>query len=172
MVQDNSISFWMNLVHDFFEPGALKRWCLSSYSTSPVGRHAQGLFPMVGCPGSLISVNILYEVGQTPDSSSLFQTFDPQNDNFQVLNVQVYAPKSQWWNITAGVLVLQSLWCATRSRLWYVGIHSYACWIPPVILVLFLKPSMFLLVSIIWYFCILSRVKYRCATPAFQDQVR
>jgi hypothetical protein len=53
-----------------------------------------------------------------------------------------------------------------------VGIHSYACWIPPVILVLFLKPSMFLLVSIIWYFCILSRVKYRCATPAFQDQVR
>ncbi|CAK9256694.1 unnamed protein product [Sphagnum jensenii] len=43
---DNSISFWMNLVHDFFEPGALKRWCLSSYSTSPVGRHAQGLFPM------------------------------------------------------------------------------------------------------------------------------
>ncbi len=49
-MQDNDISFWMNLVHDFFEPGALKRWCLSSYSTSPVGRHAQGLFPMVSCP--------------------------------------------------------------------------------------------------------------------------
>lgn len=47
-VQDNNITFWQNLVHNFFEPGALKRWCLSSYNTSPVGRHAQGLFPMVG----------------------------------------------------------------------------------------------------------------------------
>lgn len=46
-MQDNNIAFWMNLVRDFFEPGALKRWCLSSYNTSPVGRHAQGLFPMV-----------------------------------------------------------------------------------------------------------------------------
>uniref|UniRef100_A0A7I4FR68 Uncharacterized protein n=1 Tax=Physcomitrium patens TaxID=3218 RepID=A0A7I4FR68_PHYPA len=43
---DNNITFWRGLVHTFFEPGALKRWCLSSFNTSPVGRHAQGLFPM------------------------------------------------------------------------------------------------------------------------------
>ncbi|XP_024399009.1 uncharacterized protein [Physcomitrium patens] len=43
---DNNIAFWHKLVHTFFEPGALKRWCLGSYNTSPVGRHAQGLFPM------------------------------------------------------------------------------------------------------------------------------
>lgn len=46
-MQDNNIAFWQKLVHNYFEPGALKRWCLSSYNTSPVGRHAQGLFPMV-----------------------------------------------------------------------------------------------------------------------------
>ncbi|KAG6549797.1 hypothetical protein Mapa_008778 [Marchantia paleacea] len=43
---DNNIGFWKKLVHNFFEPGATKRWCLTSYNSQPVGRHAQGLFPM------------------------------------------------------------------------------------------------------------------------------
>lgn len=46
-MQDNDISFWKNLVRHFFEPGALKRWCLSNYNMSPIGQHAEGLFPMV-----------------------------------------------------------------------------------------------------------------------------
>lgn len=46
-MQDNNISFWKNLVRHFFEPGALKRWCLSNYNMSPIGQHAEGLFPMV-----------------------------------------------------------------------------------------------------------------------------
>ncbi|XP_024520157.1 transcriptional corepressor SEUSS [Selaginella moellendorffii] len=44
--QDNNINFWRAFVHKYFAPGATKRWCLTSYSTTPVGRHAQGLFPM------------------------------------------------------------------------------------------------------------------------------
>ncbi|KAJ7561424.1 hypothetical protein O6H91_03G028300 [Diphasiastrum complanatum] len=43
---DNSIQFWRDLVQTFFMQGAAKRWCLTSYNSSPVGRHAQGLFPM------------------------------------------------------------------------------------------------------------------------------
>ncbi|KAJ7557490.1 hypothetical protein O6H91_05G128700 [Diphasiastrum complanatum] len=43
---DNSIQFWKELVQKFFMQGAAKRWCLTSYNASPVGRHAQGLFPM------------------------------------------------------------------------------------------------------------------------------
>lgn len=43
---DNGILFWRNLVKDFFVPGAMKRWCLSSYNSSPMGKNAQGLFPM------------------------------------------------------------------------------------------------------------------------------
>ncbi|KAL3701724.1 hypothetical protein R1sor_019746 [Riccia sorocarpa] len=41
---DNHISFWRNLVSTFFEPGAKKRWCLTSYNSQPVVRHAPGLF--------------------------------------------------------------------------------------------------------------------------------
>ncbi|KAL2649966.1 hypothetical protein R1flu_018094 [Riccia fluitans] len=42
---DNNISFWRNLVSTFFEAGAKKRWCLTSYNSQPVVRHAPGLFP-------------------------------------------------------------------------------------------------------------------------------
>ncbi|KAI5075213.1 hypothetical protein GOP47_0009289 [Adiantum capillus-veneris] len=42
----NDILFWKSLVNEFFVPGATKRWCLSSYNSMPMGRHAQNLFPM------------------------------------------------------------------------------------------------------------------------------
>ncbi|MCO5613148.1 hypothetical protein L7F22_067424 [Adiantum nelumboides] len=42
----NDILFWKTLVNEFFVPGATKRWCLSSYNSMPMGRHAQNLFPM------------------------------------------------------------------------------------------------------------------------------
>ncbi|KAH7285571.1 hypothetical protein KP509_33G034400 [Ceratopteris richardii] len=42
----NEIHFWKSLVNDYFVPGATKRWCLSSYNSMPMGRHAQNLFPM------------------------------------------------------------------------------------------------------------------------------
>eukprot|EP00250_Pteridium_aquilinum_P003296 c13620_g1_i1 orf=702-3743(+) len=42
----DDILFWKNLVNEFFVPGATKRWCLSSYNSMPMGRHAQNLFPM------------------------------------------------------------------------------------------------------------------------------
>ncbi|EFJ24092.1 hypothetical protein SELMODRAFT_442531 [Selaginella moellendorffii] len=43
---DNSVQFWRNLFQTFFAENATQRWCLSCYNSCPVGRHAQGLFPM------------------------------------------------------------------------------------------------------------------------------